>query len=108
TTAAAEDRADAGCEFARIERLGQIVVGSDLEADNPVNIIASRGQHKNRNLRRLADVVQYFEAILSWQHHVQKDQVVFGFERPLGTGVTAMNRFNLETQRFEIFGDQLT
>ena len=38
-------------QLARIERLRQVVVGAQLEAENPVLLVASRGQHQHGHPR---------------------------------------------------------
>jgi hypothetical protein len=46
---AAEQRFDAGEQFHHVERLGDIVVGSFLEADDFVDDLASGGEHEDGN-----------------------------------------------------------
>ena len=48
---ALEDVADAQQQFAGLERLGQIVVGADLEARDAVIRLGPRGQHEDRHIR---------------------------------------------------------
>ena len=48
---AAEDRLHARDELAGRERLRQIVVGADLEADDAVGLLVAGGQHQDRHLR---------------------------------------------------------
>ena len=43
--APAQHRMDARHEFARIEGLGQVVVGADLQADDAVHVVALGGEH---------------------------------------------------------------
>ena len=50
---AAQDRAQPRQQLARLERLGQIIVGAHLQADHAVHGVAARGQHQDRRLRRL-------------------------------------------------------
>ena len=40
---AAQHRADARQQFARIERLGHVVVGAEFQADDPVGFLAHGG-----------------------------------------------------------------
>ena len=46
---AAQHRADARHQFARIERLGHVVVGADFQPKNPVHGFSPRGEQKHRN-----------------------------------------------------------
>ena len=41
-----EQRLDAGQQFARLEGFGQVVVGSEFEADDAVHRLAARRQHQ--------------------------------------------------------------
>ena len=72
---APQNRADAGEKLAWIERLGQIVVGADLKADDPIRFLAARGQHQDWRLRARPDIAADFEAIEIGQHHVENDGV---------------------------------
>src|SRR5208282_5064591 len=52
---AAQDRADAGQELARIARLGQIVVGAEFETDDAVGLLAHGAQHDDGRAVRAGD-----------------------------------------------------
>jgi hypothetical protein len=60
---------------AGIEGLGQIIVGADLQPDDPVGFLAARRQHEDRNLRARADLAADFEPVAIGQHHVEDDRV---------------------------------
>ena len=60
---APQNGADAGRQFARIERLGQVIVGAEFEADDAVHILAARGEHQDRHLALLPQPAQDLEAI---------------------------------------------
>ena len=62
-------------QFARIERLRQVIVGAELQADDAVHILAARGQHDDRDLALLAQAAQDLEAIDAGQHDVEHHQV---------------------------------
>jgi len=70
-----QDRPDPGQKLARVERLRQVIVGADLEADDPVRVVAARGQHEDRHLRTHPDPAADFEAVDVGQHDVQDDGV---------------------------------
>ena len=57
---AAQHRADARDHLGAAERLDDVVVGAELEADDPVGLRAARGQHHDRDVaaapQRAADV----------------------------------------------------
>ena len=47
----AQDRPDARDQLARAERLGQVVVGAELEAEQLVELVVARGEHDDRDRR---------------------------------------------------------
>ena len=46
----AQHGADAGQQLARVERLGEIVVGAHLQPDDPVRVLADGGEHDDRQV----------------------------------------------------------
>ena len=48
----AEQRGDAGGQLARAERLGDVVVGAQLESRDPLGLFAPRREHDDRDQRR--------------------------------------------------------
>ena len=89
-----QDRPQPRQEFARVEGLGQVVVGPDLQPDDAVGVVAARrsasgsGPASAMRSRR-----QTSKPSMSGQHHVEDDGVEAAFgERleaggPQGTGV---------------------
>src|SRR3954447_612860 len=51
---AAEMRADASHQLTRVERLGHVVVGADLETHDLVDVVVTGGEHQDRGVRRRA------------------------------------------------------
>src|SRR5882724_5216125 len=67
---------DAGQQFARIERLGQVVVGTDFQADDAVHVFDLGGQHDDgRGVAGGAQAAADRQAVFAGQHQVQHDQV---------------------------------
>ena len=63
-------------QLARIERLRQVIVGAEIEPDDPVDVVATGRQHQHGRLRaRLAQLLQHVEARESGQHDVEDDQI---------------------------------
>ena len=71
--AAAQDGADARQQLARLEGLGQVVVGAELEADDAVGVLAERAEHDHRHARRREPPAER-EAVLARQHQVEHDE----------------------------------
>ena len=72
---ALEDVADAQREFARLERLGHVIVGADLQPLDADLGFGARGQHQDRDARRRADRLGEVEAALARHHHVEDQEI---------------------------------
>ena len=70
---AAEDRLDPRGELARRERLRDVVVGAELEADDPVGLLVAGGQHDHRHGRALAHLAADVEPVHPGQADVEHD-----------------------------------
>src|SRR6185312_2817987 len=59
---------------AQMERLGDIVVGPDLEAHHPVGDVAAAGQHDDRYVRTGADLAGEVNSVFAaGQHEIEQD-----------------------------------
>ena len=70
-----QNRPDPRHQFARVERLGQIIVGAQFEAHDAVHVLAPRGQHEHGNAALLPHALQDLETVHARQHDVEDDQV---------------------------------
>jgi hypothetical protein len=74
--AAAQHGVDAGQQLARVEGLGQVVVGAHFQADDAVHVLDLGGQHDDgRAVAGGAQAAADGQAVLAGQHQVQHDQV---------------------------------
>ena len=73
---ASEDRVDARRKLTRVERLGEVVVGAELESDNAVDILATGRQHQHWNPALGAKSLQNLEAVQAGQHDIENNKVV--------------------------------
>jgi hypothetical protein len=83
---AAQHGLDAGNQFARAERLGDVVVGAEFEAEDAVGFAALRRQKNDRHRREagnLADAAAEFKAVFARDHDVENEQ---RRALPLGVG----------------------
>jgi hypothetical protein len=69
------ERAHPGDEFARAERLREVVVGSDRETDDAVDLLAPGREHDDVRIRERADPATCLNAVDAGQHEVQDDDV---------------------------------
>ena len=77
---AAQHRRDAREQLHQRERLGDVVVGAELEAAHAIELRAARRQHDHRRARRAAPRLprmrrQHLEAVDVGQHHVEHDEI---------------------------------
>ena len=87
---AAKNRLHAGDELARVERLRQVVVGADLEADDLVDVLVARGEHQDRHLGAAAQTAADLDPVDVGQHQVEDDQrrlLALGFRQRVLPGL---------------------
>ena len=73
-SAAAQHCAHSGDELPRRERLRHVVVGTELEPDDPVRLLAAGGEHDHGQLRARTDPAAELEPVGAGQHHVKHDE----------------------------------
>ena len=79
---APEHGTHAGDELARLEGLGDVVVGADLEARHPVDDVVASGEHDDRGPPTGgAELAQDVEPRAPGKHDVEDDQVRLVLER---------------------------
>ena len=71
----AQHRLHPGQQFPQIDRLGDIVVGPDLQSDHPVDYLGRPGQHDDRDVRMLAQIARQGEAILAGHPDVEDHRI---------------------------------
>ena len=72
---AAQQRLDAGDQLTHGERLGDIVVRAQLEAEDLIHLVALGGQHDDgdvRSRRRALEPPAHFHAINAGEHDIQQ------------------------------------
>ena len=88
---AAHVRADPREQLARRERLGDVVVGADLEAEHAIGFFAARGHHDDRHVDARAQLAADLDAVAAGQHQIEHDAVVLAAQR-LGLALDAVAR----------------
>ncbi len=73
--APAQHGADAGQQLTRAHRLGQVVVGAELEPDHPVDLFAHGAHDDDGRPRRGGDAAADRQAVFAREHDVQHDQI---------------------------------
>ena len=92
---APQQRLESGHQLDRLERLRQIVVGAELQADDLVDDLPPRREHQDwRGDAALAYRAADVEAVHSRQHHVEHDQVVAAALRAREAGFPVAGRLD--------------
>ena len=98
---------DAGGQLAQAERLGDVVVGAELEADDLVELRVLGRQHQDRHARFGPDDPADLDPGQLGQHQVEQDEVrAFGAEREQGLA-TVGGGDDPEAVRLERLGERL-
>ncbi len=88
-----QTHADTGDQLAQRKRLRDVVVGADLEPQDPVDLLAFGGQHDDGRLDPLLpELAADVEATHAGQHDVQQDQVRVLFDGEVDRRVAAAGR----------------
>ena len=92
---AAQHRPDPQGQLAGAEWLGDVIVGTGLEADHPIGLLAQRGQHHDGDGPLRAQSPAHFQAVDAGQHQVQDDQVRRLGGDPAQSLVAVANAFHM-------------
>jgi hypothetical protein len=71
----AQDGLDPCHQLARVERLDDVVVGADFEADDAIDLVAPRGEHDDGRFTHPTQLAGHIQAIHARQHEVEHDEV---------------------------------
>ena len=91
-----------GHQLTGAERLGHIVVRSQTQATDLVNVILLGRDHQNRYILFLPDPLAYLEAVHLGQHQVQNNQIIIPRQRRLQPLVSPVADIHLEIAEFQI------
>ena len=98
---------DSRHHLARAERLCNIVVSTETQAADLVDIVFLCGDHDDRCVFRLSDLLADLKSIHSRQHQIQDKEVKLLLHRPLQTGFSIIFYLNLKTGQLQIILFQL-
>jgi hypothetical protein len=105
---APQNGANPGDQFARVERLWQIIVSAHLQTDDAVDVVAARRQHQDRRLRAPAYLAQDFKAVHVRQHDVEDDQGIRAGQSAIDAGLAVMHHLEFKAFAAQILRQQLT
>ena len=61
-------------DLPRAERFADIIIRSELQTEQPVDLFHSSGKHDYRDIRELSDLAAYLHAVRTGEHDVEQDQ----------------------------------
>jgi signal transduction histidine kinase len=104
---APHDRADPRRELPRGERLHDVVVGAELEPQDPVDLLTASGEHDDRHLGALADLSAQVAAVAVGQHDVEQDDVGLDPVERLARALDGARHLRVEPVALEMLGERL-
>ena len=93
-------------EFAWVEWLWQVIVRSDLQAKDSLDIFSTRGQNQHRNERLRAQSTQNVQTTHARQHEIEDDKCMFPGESALKPTRSVVHRFDREPLRAEALREE--
>ena len=106
--AAPQNRFDARNKFAWVERLGQVIIRAELEAEDLINIFVAGGEHQNGGgILRSAQSAADFKTIQFREHEVQHNERRMFTRNRVERGFSIAHGLNAKTFAFEVQARQL-
>jgi hypothetical protein len=104
---AAQDRPEPRHQLSRRAGLGDVVIRSQLQADDPVDVVALGREHENRDAALPADAPERLDAAQARQHDVQDHDRIASRQRFRGAAVSIVDSGRLEALLLEILAEHL-
>jgi hypothetical protein len=75
TSASSQEGSHPRLKFAQAKWLGEVIIGADLKAQNPIYLFSTRGEHHDRDIRGHAHAAADLKAVKARKHDIQHDQL---------------------------------
>jgi hypothetical protein len=105
---AAQNRADARHQLARIEGFAQVIVGPELQAHDPVDVVPARREHQDRGFVGRSQFAQHVEAADARQHHVENQDLEIVRLQLFQRLASVVHALHVEVLGVQILGEHLT
>ena len=89
-------------KLARGEGFGDIVICAQPHASYLIDIFLTGRYHNNGNILHRTDTLADLEAIRSWKHEIEYDQIPFFIQCQFQTGSPVMLDLNLKIGEFQV------
>ncbi len=106
-TRSPKERPDARRQLPRRERLDEIVVGTNREADDPVDLLGAGREHDHVGIRERPGLPQDFEPVKPGQHDVEHHDVRGALPDHLEAGRAIAGLDHLHPGLLEVGSDEL-
>ncbi|MCY1233057.1 hypothetical protein D9M72_455750 [compost metagenome] len=103
--AAPQNRAHPEHQFPGRERLGDVIVRTDLQSQDPVILRPQGRQHNDGDAHRLAEPAAHFHAVQAGQHAVQQDEVRVPLRREAQGREPVRSEVHLEARLHKVVTD---
>jgi hypothetical protein len=99
---ATQDGANARHQLTGRAGLGHVVVGTHVEADDAVDVVAARGEHQHRHLAACANAPQRLDAGQARHHDVEHHDRVAAAQGLAGAGLAVVLGAHVEAFAHEV------
>ena len=102
----AQDGANSGDQFARVEWFWHVIIGTNFQAENPVDVLAARGEDQHRNRRLGTQSTQDIEPSHAGQHQIEHNKSMFHREGAFQPANAIVDGFDCEAFGCQALGEQ--
>ena len=99
---------DARHQLPWVKGFGEIIVGSNLQPNNPIDLVVPGCYDQNRNMRLSANATQDVKTVKSRKDHIEKNKDMFPRERPTYRFLSVVQKLHFKAFDFEVLHYQAT
>jgi hypothetical protein len=104
---ATEDGPDTGYDLPRREWFGDVVVGAELESDDPIRLVAARREHDDGGGAIGPDAPEHLEPVESREHQVEQHEVGAAILEDLERCLAVLDTADAEPVLLEVAAEHL-
>jgi hypothetical protein len=103
----AQHGTDSRQEFAKTERLGNVIIGAQFESDHPIDLVTSlAGGDDHRNIRARPDLTQQVEPVFLAESRVEEHEIGFTCGEMMGHLLSPRSGDGAHIVLFKIVADR--
>jgi hypothetical protein len=104
---AAQHRSDTGGQLAWVARFGYIVIRTEFQPDDPIAVLAPRGEHDYRHRAGSANGFEDVDSVLTRQHDIENHQIRRTLRDGLNTSFAIVHGLDFESFLRQIIHEQI-